>query len=331
MKFKMNIKGILIVIILILGVLFINNLNTFREGAEEMSAEQAQSFSGDLSTTINQKFEAAGLPTVPPAETAKLMQQLMDLMEKEVAQQRARSSSGVRAIIAGEGSISPAGLTVAPTIIDNSFFSGNKFSDPFCATYSGTKLSEQCAALTEDSCNLTDCCVYVNGTKCMAGNARGPTSNSGLDNPDTDYYLYKYQCYGNCTNTPPTSILGSGKAVADALAASARTIANTPSGSTDPCGTDNQSTIITQECLNKLWKGQGCKTEWTQIPKNTGMYLLPNTIFSVDTTKKNLFVQMGTSNVVETTNQTLQNIKDRMPSYVKRNPNLCTPSSPYGR
>ena len=44
-----------------------------------------------------------------------------------------------------------------------------------------------------------------------------------------------------------------------------QTLPNTPLGTADPCGTDNQSTIITQECLNKLWKGQGCKTEWTQM------------------------------------------------------------------
>ena len=191
----MNIKGILIVIILILGVIFFNKLYTFREGAEEMSAEKAGSFAGDLTTTINQKFESEGLPTIPPEETAQLMQQLMNLMDQEVAHQRARGTAKAIA----ERTISPAGLTIAPTIIDNSFFNGNKFSDPFCATYSGTKLSEQCAALTEDSCNLTDCCVYVNGNKCKAGNAQGPASITGVMS-DAEYYSYKYQCYGNCSD-----------------------------------------------------------------------------------------------------------------------------------
>ncbi len=195
----MNIKGIVIVIILILGIFFFNNLRTFREGAEEMTAEKAEALATDITSTISQKMSAAGATYTAP-DTKDLFKQLKALMTQEAAYQRAQ----INATAEAEKTTPLAGITVAPTLINNSFFPGSKFSDPFCGLYSGTaKLSQQCNALTEDSCNLTDCCVYVNGTKCMAGDAKGPTNIAGVPT-DSDYYLYKYQCYGNC-NKPVKS------------------------------------------------------------------------------------------------------------------------------
>ncbi len=197
----MNIKGIVIVIILILGVLFFYNLNTFREGAEEMTPAKAAALSQDIQSTLNEKLAAAGVDYKAP-DTKNIFKQLMDLMDQEVAHQRARANATAEA----EKTTPLAGNTMAPNLINNSFFPGSKFSDPFCGLYSGTsKLNEQCGTLTADSCNLTDCCVYVNGTKCMAGDSNGPTSITGVANPDADYYLYKYQCYGNCDKPPQSA------------------------------------------------------------------------------------------------------------------------------
>ncbi len=201
-------KGILIVIILILGVLFFNKLYTYKEGFDEntkvnITPAQAESVGNDITSTINQKLASAGIPTVPPENTSQIFQELKDIMKKEVGHRRARASSVLSRGTPGGADkiISPAGNTIKPTLIDNSFFRGNKFSDSFCELYSGTsKLNDQCATLSEDSCNLTDCCVFVNGTKCMGGNAKGPNIRT-----DTEYYLYKYQCYGDCVVDIPAA------------------------------------------------------------------------------------------------------------------------------
>ena len=135
----MNIKGILIVIILILGVLFFYNLNTFREGAEDMNAEKAQGLADGVQGDISARMAAADVPYKAP-DTKDLFDQLKNLLNQEVAHQTARSNATAEV---GK-TISPAGITVAPTIINNSFFRGNKFSNPFCELYSGTsKLNDK--------------------------------------------------------------------------------------------------------------------------------------------------------------------------------------------
>jgi hypothetical protein len=222
MKLKINIKGIVIVIILILGVLFLNNLNTFREGAD-VTAESVNKLAGE----IDQSMDNANVPksASDTPYTKDLFKQLTVLMDQETAYQTAQANATAEA-----EKITPlAGNTVAPTLTNNSFFMGNKFSDPFCAMYSGTsKLNEQCSVLSEDSCNLTDCCVYVNGTKCMAGNANGPTDKSNFKN-DSDYYLYKYQCYGNC-NKP---------------------VQSTPQSTPQNMDCSDDSDVISTDCFNE--------------------------------------------------------------------------------
>ena len=238
----MNIKGILIVIILILGVLFFYNLNTFREGAEDMNAEKAQGLADGIQGDISKRMADAGVQYTAPdkKDTKDLFDQLKLLMNQEVAHQRARSNATAEA---GK-TISPAGITVAPTIINNSFFRGNKFSDPFCELYSGTsRLNDQCGKLTADSCNLTDCCVYVNGNKCMAGDVKGPTNNSSF-NKDADYYLYKYQCYGNC-NKP---------------------VKSTPQSKAQNMDCSDDSTIISTKCFNEYGAKLNCSS--LKFPNN---------------------------------------------------------------
>jgi hypothetical protein len=194
MNFKrlINNKNLVILLFLILGVLFFNNFFTIREG-KDISPEEAEALGKDIKTTVQQKLNNAGVDH-EIANPTEMINQLTDIMQTEIA----RSTQMANKMAAeATSNISPAGNTVAPIIIDNSFFIGNSFSDVFCSKYTGAQLENKCADLTEDNCNITDCCVFVNGVKCMAGSARGP-KNTGSFKTDTDYYLYKYQCHGNC-------------------------------------------------------------------------------------------------------------------------------------
>jgi hypothetical protein len=64
----------------------------------------------------------------------------------------------------------------------------------FCFTNSSNPqdLNNKCGSLTEKNCNLTSCCVWLNGSSCVAGNANGPTFKSkDGKNIDVEYYSYK--------------------------------------------------------------------------------------------------------------------------------------------
>ena len=78
----------------------------------------------------------------------------------------------------------------------------NSMKKGFCNTYSGKsdELDSQCQKLTENNCNLTECCVYTSVNKCVAGNKSGPTFKTDDNNQpiNLDYYYYQNKCYGNC-------------------------------------------------------------------------------------------------------------------------------------
>jgi hypothetical protein len=63
-----------------------------------------------------------------------------------------------------------------------------------CSIYSSNpkELNDKCGSLTEQNCNSMSCCVWLNASKCVAGNGNGPTfrTNNGKDIPiDTYYYM----------------------------------------------------------------------------------------------------------------------------------------------
>jgi hypothetical protein len=74
-------------------------------------------------------------------------------------------------------------------------------SDAFCEKYRGSSdsLNTACTKLTDKNCKSTSCCVLVNGKKCTAGNADGPTFNTDKNGKtkNIDYYYYRSKCYGN--------------------------------------------------------------------------------------------------------------------------------------
>jgi len=64
----------------------------------------------------------------------------------------------------------------------------------FCSTHTGSSntLIESCGKLTNQNCNLTSCCVVLNGKKCVPGNKDGPLFKTLKGEPiEIDYYYYQ--------------------------------------------------------------------------------------------------------------------------------------------
>jgi hypothetical protein len=62
----------------------------------------------------------------------------------------------------------------------------------FCSIYSGAELETKCNALTQQGCSKVSCCGYLNGSKCVAGSASGPTFLSNTNGEKTvvgSYYF----------------------------------------------------------------------------------------------------------------------------------------------
>ena len=72
----------------------------------------------------------------------------------------------------------------------------------FCEKYQKDpiELNKQCGKFDKDSCDIPNCCVWLNGKSCVAGDINGPTFTSDDDMKDIDIKYYKHQgkCYGNC-------------------------------------------------------------------------------------------------------------------------------------
>lgn len=62
-------------------------------------------------------------------------------------------------------------------------------------------LETTCKLIDVDKCGSTSCCVLLGGSKCVAGDANGPTMKvnySDIFIKNKDYYYYQGKCYGNC-------------------------------------------------------------------------------------------------------------------------------------
>jgi hypothetical protein len=78
----------------------------------------------------------------------------------------------------------------------------NRMEDGICVkTKNDLHAREQnCNKLTKGNCDVSDCCIFLNGKKCVAGNAHGPVYRSDDDGNklDIDKYYFKKKCYGKC-------------------------------------------------------------------------------------------------------------------------------------
>lgn len=62
-------------------------------------------------------------------------------------------------------------------------------------------LEQNCNSLDVNTCGSTSCCVLLGGSKCVAGNSKGPTINANYSDifiKNKDVYYYRGKCYGNC-------------------------------------------------------------------------------------------------------------------------------------
>lgn len=72
----------------------------------------------------------------------------------------------------------------------------------FCEKYrsSGKLRERECNKLTKENCGMTNCCVYTNNKKCVAGSAHGPLfkTENGKKIDVITYHHYG-KCFGaNC-------------------------------------------------------------------------------------------------------------------------------------
>jgi hypothetical protein len=76
----------------------------------------------------------------------------------------------------------------------------DSMADAFCKTEEKSQidLNAKCQQLTDKNCNLTSCCVLLNGEKCVAGSAKGSTFNTDKNGKSKpfDYYYWQNKCFG---------------------------------------------------------------------------------------------------------------------------------------
>jgi hypothetical protein len=63
------------------------------------------------------------------------------------------------------------------------------------------ELEQKCNTLDKNTCGSTSCCVLLGGSKCVSGDANGPTMKSNYSDifvKNKEYYYYQGKCYGNC-------------------------------------------------------------------------------------------------------------------------------------
>lgn len=80
---------------------------------------------------------------------------------------------------------------------------GSSHEKSFCRTSTNaiTTQEEKCKKLTAYSCKQVDCCVLLNGAKCVSGGQNGPNFFHEDKKVGDDYYYYhKNKCYGKGCN-----------------------------------------------------------------------------------------------------------------------------------
>lgn len=90
------------------------------------------------------------------------------------------------------------GLSTATPIYDK-----ESIRKGFCKYYENQhdKIETVCNELTPNECITRNCCVLMGGSKCVAGNEKGPTYKTNYGDVflrNKDYYYYQSKCYGNC-------------------------------------------------------------------------------------------------------------------------------------
>jgi len=88
----------------------------------------------------------------------------------------------------------------------------SNFKEDICTLHAGDNMAidKKCRELSSKNCSIPSCCVLLNNTTCVGGNASGPTFNSknGVE-IDYSYYYYKNKCYGEgCLQSQKSIVMG---------------------------------------------------------------------------------------------------------------------------
>lgn len=75
-----------------------------------------------------------------------------------------------------------------------------RLEDAFCDSSSANSslgdIDKKCQTLSDKNCSLVNCCVFLNGEKCVGGTSAGPTYLSvNGENVDVRYYRHKTKVY----------------------------------------------------------------------------------------------------------------------------------------
>ena len=74
----------------------------------------------------------------------------------------------------------------------------SEYAEDICEKYMGDyqTINEKCRGLSDRSCTLTNCCVLMNGNKCVSGDKNGPNLITETDeNGNKNQLLYEYYIY----------------------------------------------------------------------------------------------------------------------------------------
>jgi len=90
------------------------------------------------------------------------------------------------------------GMSTTSPVYDSAKMRGG-----FCSYHAGNKakIEEMCQKTDVNACGSMSCCVLLGGSKCVAGDEKGPTMKSNYGDPlitNKDSYYYMGKCYGNC-------------------------------------------------------------------------------------------------------------------------------------
>ena len=245
----MIISLLIALIIIILGILWVNKYN-IKEGLDNLSdLNKITAISDTALKDLKTKLTAAGVPDLSQNINTTIndaidkMSALMTTEADSVSDRPYEPVTDLTGLVIDttpEVCIDPTAANCTPAALfigqNKSFFAGTTFSKGFCDSYSNdpVKLNQQCNRLTAENCNSTDCCIFLNGAKCVAGNMNGPlfTVEDGTD-IDYSYYSHKNKCYGSC---------GTGQA-----------------NSANPCTAYNDTDPnLSIQCLTRLWGETGC-------------------------------------------------------------------------
>ena len=228
----MKSSTLVILILIFLGIFGLTYNRGCKEGATGM--ETLGAGMGDMLNTVQTQLRAQGVDTTAlNAAIPGALQQITDLITPPTA----GTGTGATTTATGSPDLSHiVDSTGDDYFYGDTFFNGSRFSDGFCQTYSDpTTRNAQCGALTTENCNQTDCCVVLNGSQCVAGDADGPTFQKDEKGNDIDfsYYSYKNNCYGTCGG-------GVNRAI-------------------NPCDDyEDTDTMLNERCIKRLWSEAGC-------------------------------------------------------------------------